>query len=58
MEDRTDRMMLFMLTGRNLNNVMKDWMPPGMNFNAAQPTVKAANSEDLIIPIKTKKFMS
>ena len=28
MEDKTDRMMLFMLTGSNMNNVMKDWMPP------------------------------
>ena len=58
MEDRTDRMLLFMLTGRNLNNVMKDWMPPDTNSNAAPSTVKAADTEDLIIPIKTKKFMS
>ena len=43
MEDRTDRMMLFMLTGRNLNNVMKDWIPP--------TTARPLSSDDVEDPI-------
>ena len=54
MEDKTDRMMLFMLTGSNMNNVMKDWMPPPPT---AAPQKSSDESEDPIIQAKIKKTM-
>ena len=54
LEDRTDRMMLFMLTGSNMNNVMKDWMPPPPT---AAPPKSSDESEDPIIQVKAKKTM-
>ena len=52
MEDRTDCMTLFMLTGMNMNNVMKDWMPPSPT---EAPPATADKLDDPIIKVKTKK---
>ena len=45
-DNRTDKVLLYMLTGRNLDNVMKDWIDGRDEINIEM--ISACYNEDLI----------
>ena len=45
-DDYSDRVMLYMLTGRNLDNVMKDWVDAPPPPNAAEDSVSTPSGLD------------